>query len=264
MLSLDKKIVFITGASSGIGKACAEQYAAQGASLILTARRLERLETLADELNAKHNVECLALQMDVTDNAQVKKTISTLPTQWKNIDILVNNAGMAVGTDKIQDGDPENWDKTFNTNVNGLLYVTHAVLAGMLERDSGHIVNIGSIAGREAYPGGNIYCASKHAVRAINQSLRIDLLGTAIRVTEIAPGAVATEFSEMRWNDKARSDAFYAEFVPLTAEDIADTVIYATTRPLHVDVAEIVIYPTCQASANHLHRAKGTTKSVSP
>lgn len=262
MLKLQDKIVFITGASSGIGKACAEQFAAQGARVIITARRIDRINKLAEELKNKYQVDMLAIQLDVQDKNQVAAVIQDLPAAWKNIDILLNNAGTAQASDKIQDGDLEKWDIMINTNVRGLLYVTHAILPGMVARNQGHIINIGSIAGHECYPAGNVYSATKHAVWAISKSLRIDLLGKAIRVTEIDPGAVETEFSEVRWKDKQRAKAFYADFTPLVAEDIADTVLYSATRPAHVNIAEIIVYPTDQASANHLHKKDLETKSV--
>lgn len=253
-LSLHNKIVAITGASSGIGAACAQQFAMQGARLILTARRLERLEKLCRELHDQYHIETLALQCDVQNKEQVAKTFQQLPAAWQEIDILVNNAGLSLTTDKIQEGNIENWDIMLNTNVHGLLYVTHAILPGMVARNRGHIFNLGSISGRDCYPGGNVYCATKFAVRAISQSLRLDLLGSAIRVTEIDPGAVETEFSEIRWNDVKRAKEFYRGFTPLVADDIADTIVYCATRPLHVNVAEIVICPTEQASITHTFR----------
>lgn len=254
MLSLNNQIIFITGASSGIGKACAEQYAALGASLILTARRVDRIEALAEELTKKHGVKCLAIQMDVTEQDQVIELIANLPPEWQAINILINNAGLALSSDPIQSGKFTDWNTMIDTNIRGLLYVTHAILPGMIERDHGHIVNIGSIAGRDPYPGGNVYCATKHAVKSLTQALRIDLLGTSIRVTEVAPGATETEFSKVRWNDQERSDQFYSQFKALTADDVADSIVYATTRPAHVNISELVLYPTCQATTNHIHK----------
>ncbi|MCK4608823.1 MAG: SDR family NAD(P)-dependent oxidoreductase [Gammaproteobacteria bacterium] len=262
MLSIKNKTAFITGASSGIGKACAEQFAAAGAKVILTARRIDKIEQLATDIKQKYGVDALALQLDIQRKDQVAALIEGLPQNWQQIDILVNNAGLALSSDKIQAGDPSNWDTVINTNLNGLLYVTHAILPQMLERNSGHIVNIGSIAGHDYYPGGNIYCATKHAVKAISKCLRLDLAGTAIRVSEIDPGAVETEFSEVRWQDKNRAKEFYADFIPLVADDIADAAIYCATRPLHVDVAEMIIFPTAQASANHLSRNEGGAKGM--
>lgn len=253
-LSMKDKIVLITGASSGIGKACAEQFASLGARVILAARRIDRLEQLAQTLKKQYNTDALPLLLDIQDHRAVKTAIGSLRSEWSNIDILINNAGLALSTDPIQQGDPDNWDIVINTNLHGLLYVTRAVLPGMIQRNTGHIINIGSVAGHEYYPGGNIYCATKHAVKAISKCLRIDLIGMPIRVTEIDPGCVETEFSEVRWNNKEMAKAFYADFTPLVGEDIADAVAYCATRPLHVDISELVIYPTQQASTNHLHR----------
>lgn len=251
---VQSKIVLITGASSGIGEACAIQFASQGATLILTARRIDRLKALQADIQRQFETKVLTLKLDVQDKTQVKEMIHGLPKEWRCIDILVNNAGLALSSDKIQDGDNENWDIMIHTNISGLLYVTHAILPGMISRNCGHIVNIGSVAGHECYPNGNVYSATKHAVKAISKSLRLDLLGKAIRVTEIDPGAVHTEFSEVRWKDKERAEKFYSEFIPLAAEDIADAVLYAVTRPAHVDIAEMVIYSIDQASPNHFNR----------
>lgn len=258
MLSLKTKTVFITGASSGIGAACAKQFAKHGANLILTARRVDRLENLAKELRDKYQVRIITIQLDVRDKEQVLDKIKTLASEWQNIDILVNNAGLALSTDKMQDAKLENWDTMIDTNIRGLLYVTHSILPMMIARNQGHIINIGSVAGHEYYPAGNIYSATKHAVKAISKSLKIDLLGTPIRVTEVSPGAVETEFSEIRWQDKERAKNFYKDFQPLTGDDIADTVLYCATRPAHVNIAEMIVLPVAQASANHLHRDNGT------
>lgn len=248
--SLKNKIVLITGASSGIGEACARHFAEQGAKLILTARRIERLEKLASELKT----EVLSLQLDVQDKSAVSDAINNLSPEWRNIDILVNNAGLALDSLPIQSGHIENWETMIQTNVNGLLYVTHAIVPGMIERKTGHIVNIGSVAGHDAYANGNVYCATKAAVRAISKSMRIDLLGKNIRVSEIAPAATNTEFCTVRWKDKQRADDFYKDFDPLVADDIADAIIYCVTRPPHVNIAELVIYPTEQATVSLFHR----------
>jgi 3-hydroxy acid dehydrogenase / malonic semialdehyde reductase len=254
MGQLKDKIILITGASSGIGEACAKQFAAQGAKLILAARRKERLEALAEKLTLNHQVSIHLLQLDVRDKAQVQQAIATLPSDWQAIDVLVNNAGLALSTDKMQDAKVENWEVMIDTNIKGLLYITNAILAGMVQRNRGHIINIGSIAGHEYYPAGNVYSATKHAVKAITKSLKIDLLGTDIRVTEIAPGAVETEFSEIRWNDKERAKNFYKDFKPLIADDIADIIVYCANAPAHVNIAEIIVTPVAQSSANHLHK----------
>lgn len=254
MQTLKNQIVFITGASSGIGKACAEQFAASGANVILTARRLDRITALAKELKTKYQIEALPIKLDVQVNDQVVQVVNGLPESWKKINILLNNAGLALATDTIQESEISNWNTMIDTNIKGLLYVTRAILPGMIARKQGHIVNIGSVAGHEYYPRGNIYSATKHAVKAINKSLRLDLLGTNIRVSEIAPGMVETEFSEVRWNDKERAKQFYADIEPLLPEDIADAVLYCTTRKPHVNVEEIIVTPTSQASANHVFR----------
>jgi len=252
--SLKNKTILITGASSGIGQATAMQYAQHGARILLMARRMERIQKMVDTVQAECGVEALAVELDVRNRQSVETTICDLPESWQNIDILVNNAGLALSTDKLQAGNPDNWDTMIDTNVKGLLYVTRAVLPGMLERERGHIVNLSSIAGYECYPGGNVYGATKHAVKAISQSLRLDLMGSKIRITDLAPGMVNTEFSEVRLNSKSQADKVYEGMEPLQAEDIADAIIYCTTRPAHVDVSAMVIMPTCQASANHVYR----------
>ena len=251
---LSHKNIFITGASSGIGYACATQFAAVGANLIITARRLNKLSDLAKKLTEKYGVKVLPLALDVQDANQVETVFKTLPDELATIDVLVNNAGLALSSAPMQSGVLSDWDTMIDTNIKGLLYVTRACLPKMLKRNVGHIINIGSIAGRDYYPNGNVYCATKHAVKALSHGLRLDTLGSAVRVSEICPGAVHTEFSEVRWKDKEKSDQFYSCFTPLIADDIADAVVYCATRPLHVDVAEMIIYPTDQASCNHIHR----------
>ncbi|MBI2784997.1 MAG: SDR family oxidoreductase [Legionella longbeachae] len=256
MNELTNKIVLITGASSGIGQACARLCAKQGAKLILCARRIDRLEKLAKELSQDEGNEPYILSLDVRDHEQVKKQLGSLPKEWQSIQILINNAGLALDTLPLQQGIVEHWDTMIDTNIKGLLYVSRALIPGMLERKVGHVVNIGSIAGHECYPNGNVYSATKSAVHAISKSMRLDMLGSPIRVTEIAPGAVETEFSEVRWNDKQKAKEFYQDFQPLLADDIADAIVYCITRPPHVDIEEMIIMPTIQASANHLCRKK--------
>lgn len=256
MNELSNKIVLITGASSGIGQACAQLCAKHGAQLILCARRVERLETLAQELSQLYNRDHYVLPLDVSDHEQVKNQLRSLPSQWQNIDVLINNAGLALDTLPLQEGIEEHWDTMIDTNIKGLLYVSRALIPEMLARGRGHVVNIGSIAGHECYPNGNVYCATKHAVHALSKSMRMDMLGSPVRVTEIAPGAVETEFSEVRWNDRQKAKEFYQEFQPLLAQDIADAIVYCITRPPHVDIEEMIIMPTVQASANHLSRKK--------
>jgi 3-hydroxy acid dehydrogenase / malonic semialdehyde reductase len=255
MSDLHDRLILITGASSGIGQACSRLFARHGAKLILCARRQERIEHLAKELQESHGTQCLPLQLDVRDKTQVHNTLQSLPDDWQCVDVLINNAGLALSSDPLQQGSLDNWDTMIDTNLKGLLYMTRAVLPGMLNRQKGHLINIGSIAGQEVYINGNVYCATKHAVRALTKSLRLDLLGSPIRVTEIAPGAVETEFSEVRWSDKEKAKAFYADFNPLFAEDIADAAYYCITRPQHVDIAEMTIMPTAQAAAAQIYRA---------
>ncbi len=254
MSSLDNQIILITGASSGIGEACARLCAEQGARLILCARRVDRLAALAKELSQKKGKEHYILPLDVRDHEQVAQQLASLPEQWQSIDVLVNNAGLALDTLPLQQGIQAHWDTMIDTNIKGLLYVSRAIIPGMLARNRGHIVNLGSMAGHEYYPNGNVYSATKHAVRAISKSMRLDLLGSPLRVTEIAPGAVETEFSEIRWDDKQRAKEFYQDFEPLIAENIADAIVYCITRPQNMDVEQMVIMPTAQASANHLFR----------
>lgn len=253
---------FITGASSGIGKACAEQFAMLGVNLVITARREDRLKMVADGLSSQYGVKCLPIQLDVQNNEQVEAVFKRLETDKTEVDILVNNAGLALSSDKIQDGKIANWDLMIDTNVKGLLYVTKAALALMLRRNRGHIINIGSVAGHACYTAGNVYCATKYAVRAISKSLRLDLLGTAIRVSEVDPGAVETEFSEVRWQDKDKAKKFYQGFDPLVAEDIADAVVYCATRPLHVNVSELVVFPQAQASITDIYRQGESVKNI--
>ncbi|MGL5742676.1 MAG: SDR family NAD(P)-dependent oxidoreductase [Legionella sp.] len=254
MTELTNKIILITGASSGIGQAAARLCAKHGARLILCARRVERLESLATELSQHYGKEQYILPLDVRDYEQVQKQLGTLPSQWQAIDVLINNAGLALDTFPLQQGIEANWDIMIDTNIKGLLYVSRALIPWMLTRGCGHVVNLGSIAGHECYPNGNVYAATKHAVHALSKSMRLDLFGSPIRVTEIAPGAVETEFSEVRWKDKKRAKAFYQDFQPLLAEDIADAIVYCITRPSHMDVEQMIIMPTVQASANHLFR----------
>ncbi len=255
---IKNKTAFITGASSGIGKACAERFAALGVNLIITARRFDRLSLMAKNLSDDFGVRVVPFKLDVQAHEQVLEVFNILQKEGNVIDILITNAGLALSTDKIQKGTIENWDTMIDTNIQGLLYVTRAALPTMIERNAGHIINIGSVAGHHCYVGGNIYSATKHAVRAISKSLRMDLFGASIRVSEIAPGAVETEFSEVRWNDKAKAKKLYEGFSPLTAEDIADSVSYVATRPPHVNISELVVYPQAQASVAQIYRAETT------
>jgi 3-hydroxy acid dehydrogenase/malonic semialdehyde reductase len=255
MLSLKGKIVFITGASSGIGESTAQAFAAQGAKMLMCARRAERLEKLALTLEFEYGVAAHYFRLDVRDQPAVEKAVAGLPPEWRAIEILVNNAGLSRGLDKLPQGLLDDWEEMIDTNVKGLLYVSRAVIPGMIERGRGHIVNIGSIAGHEVYPGGNVYCATKFAVRALSKGLRLDLSGTPIRVSEVAPGMVETEFSLVRFHgDAERAGKVYQGLTPLAPDDVADAVVWCATRPLHVNVSEIVVMPTAQASTMLVHR----------
>ncbi len=255
MTLLKNKVVFITGASSGIGAACANEFAAAGADLILSARRIEQLNKLADKLKNNYHIKVLTLKFDVRRLDQVKQKIESLPDDWKNIDVLVNNAGLARGFNKLYEGDINHWEEMIDTNVKGLLYVSRMILPGMVERESGHVINIGSTAGHEVYAAGNVYCATKFAVNALTQSLRIDVLDKNIRVTTVDPGMVETEFSEVRFSgDKERAAKVYEGISPLTASDVANAVLFCATRPPHVNINEIIITPAAQASSTQLYR----------
>ncbi len=255
MQSLKDRIVFVTGASSGIGEATALAFAAQGAKILMCARRAERLEKLAQTLEYEHKVAAHYFRLDVRDQADVDSAVAGLPADWRAIDVLVNNAGLSRGLDKLPAGLVDDWEEMLDTNVKGLLYVSRAVIPGMIERGKGHIINIGSIAGHEVYPGGAVYCASKFAVRALSKGLRLDLNGTPIRVSEVAPGMVETEFSLVRFHgDGERAAKVYQGLAPLDPDDIADAVVWCATRPAHVNVSDVVIWPTAQASATLVHR----------
>lgn len=253
---MSKKIALITGATSGIGEATAYLLADEGYDLILAGRRTERLTTLADALTAQHtDIRILALTLDVRDATRVSTTLGNLPEEWQAIDVLVNNAGLASGLAPLQDGDLDDWERMIDTNIKGLLYVSRAVTPGMKARRRGHIVNISSIAGREVYPNGNVYCATKHAVQALGKGMRMDLLPYGVKVTQICPGAVETEFSLVRFHgDHARADKVYEGFTPLSAHDVADTIRYVLSLPQHVCIDDLLIMPTAQASGSMFHR----------
>ena len=255
MTDLKKKTVLITGASGGIGFACAHAFAREGARLILTARRKQRLDALAKELKAKHGTEVYAIKLDVRKQPDVETAVKNLPKECQEIEVLLNNAGLSRGLHKLHEGKIEDWEEMIDTNVKGLLYVSRAVIPGMVARGHGTIINIGSIAGHEVYPGGNVYCASKYAVDAITRGLRMDLVDTPIRVCTVDPGLVQTEFSIVRFrgNDE-RAKNVYKGLQPLTPEDIADAVVYCATRPPHVQIAEMIVLPTAQASTTLVHR----------
>lgn len=249
------KIALITGASAGIGAACAATLAREGYDLILTARRIERLKELAVDLGAQFNVAIHTVDLDVRDRDKVKSMFETLPEKWKNIDVLINNAGLSQGLDPIQTGDLDDWERMIDTNLKGLLYVTRSVIPDMVKRNRGHIINIGSIAGKEVYPNGNVYCATKHAVDALSKGMRIDLLPHNIKVTAIHPGMVETEFSVVRFKgDKDRAAAVYHNLEPLLAQDIAEAIWFALSRPAHVNINDLLIMPTIQANSVQLLR----------
>jgi len=250
-----REIVLITGATSGIGLACAKIFAENGHNLIITGRRADRLSKISKELSHNYSVKILSLHFDVRDNKAVQQVIANLPEEWSKIGILINNAGLAVGLNTIQEGDIDDWERMIDTNIKGLLYVTRAVLPGMVERKKGHIINIGSIAGKEVYPNGNVYCATKHAVDALTKGMRIDTVKYGIKVTQVAPGAVETEFSVVRFKgDKEKADNVYKGFEPLHPEDIAAVTYFATTLPAHVNINDMVVMPTAQASATILNK----------
>jgi serine 3-dehydrogenase len=249
------KRVLITGASAGIGEACARQFAERGAHLLLSARRIDRVQALAERLSAEHGIEARADALDVTDRDAVAAYVAGLADAGLVPDILVNNAGKAKGLSTLQEGSLDHWDEMIDTNVKGLLYVTRAVLPLMIERDEGHVIHIGSIAGRWVYPKGAVYNATKYAVRALTEAMNIDLLGTKIRVSSVDPGMTETEFSEVRFDgDSDRAATVYAGTQPLTADDVADAVLYVANTPPHVDVLNLVLMPTVQRYPGYVDR----------
>ncbi|HEY9082623.1 MAG TPA: SDR family NAD(P)-dependent oxidoreductase [Vicingaceae bacterium] len=245
-----KKIILISGATSGFGKATAELFAKNNYNLILTGRREDRLQKIAKDLSEQYNVEVLPLCFDIRDQKAVEKAILSLGESWKNIDVLLNNAGLASGFGLIQDGEIDDWEKMIDTNVKGLLYLSKAIMPLMIANKSGHIINIGSTAGKEVYLNGNVYCATKHAVDAISKSMRIDLLQHGIKVTQICPGAAETEFSEVRFHgDKERAKNVYKGYQPMTAEDIASLIYFAATLPPHLCINDLVVTSLAQANS---------------
>lgn len=249
------KIALITGATSGIGAACAHLFAAQGYNLVLLGRREQLLTDLSKHLEDKYAVEIKKIVADVRDNEDLSYRLETLPQQWKKIDVLINNAGLSLGLDPIDKGSIDDWDTMIDTNVKGLLYTTRIVSNWMITRKSGHIVNIGSIAGKEVYPNGNVYCATKHAVDALNKGMRIDLLPHGIKVTAINPGMVETEFSKVRFKgDEGRAKKVYDGLEPLIANDIAEAIWFVVSRPAHVNINDMLIMPTAQATGTIINR----------
>ena len=255
MENLKGKIAFITGASAGIGKACAELFAKNGINLILTARRIDRIKSLASSLEKKYGIKTAALKLDVRNFDEVKDAISSLNGEMKQVDFLINNAGLARGFSKIHEGDISHWNEMIDTNVKGLVFVTKQVLPLMVKRKSGHIINIGSTAGHEVYPMGNVYAATKYAVKALTQSIRLDVLDTGIKVSSVDPGMVETEFSLVRFSgDEEKAKNVYKGIKPLDAKDVAESVLFCLSRPENVNINEIVLTPKYQASSTQVIR----------
>lgn len=251
-----KKTALITGATSGIGEACARKFAEGGYNLILTARRAEKLAEIKAQLEAK-GTKVRTLVFDVRDAEAAKQTIGSLEAEWRTIDVLINNAGLALGLEKEYEGDPEDWNTMIDTNIKGLLTMTRLIVPAMIERNEGHVINIGSVAGDAAYAGGNVYCATKAAVKTITDGLRIDVAESAVRVTNVKPGLVETNFSNVRFHgDNARAENVYKGIVPLTGADIADVAFYAASAPKHVQIAEVLVLATHQGSGSVIHREK--------
>lgn len=251
-----KKIALITGATSGIGEACARKFAEGGYNLILTARRAEKLAGIKAQLEAK-GTKVRTLVFDVRDAEAAKQAIASLEPEWQTIDVLINNAGLALGLEKEYEGNPEDWNTMIDTNIKGLLTMTRLIVPAMIERNEGHVINIGSVAGDAAYAGGNVYCATKAAVKTITDGLRIDVAESAVRVTNVKPGLVETNFSNVRFHgDNARAENVYKGIVPLTGADIADVAFYAASAPKHVQIAEVLVLATHQGSGSVIHREK--------
>jgi 3-hydroxy acid dehydrogenase/malonic semialdehyde reductase len=255
MLSLRGKIVFITGASSGIGRATARAFAEHGARLLLCARRIDRLTELTRELSSLDaDPDVFTFRLDVRDPLAVSETLANLPAEWREIDVLVNNAGLSRGLSPLYENDPQDWDEMIDTNIKGLLYVTRNVVPGMIERGRGHVISMGSTAGHQTYANGAVYCASKAAEKAIMEGLRIDLIGKPVRATSIDPGMVETEFSGVRLRDQEKGAKLYQNITPLQPEDVADAIVYAATRPLHVNIHTILMTTIDQANSTVFHR----------
>ncbi|WP_294590133.1 SDR family oxidoreductase [uncultured Bacteroides sp.] len=254
---MEKKIVLITGASSGIGEGCARKFAMNGYRLILNGRNVEKLNSVKRELEENYHADIYLLPFDVRDRAAAKAALDSLPTEWKSIDILINNAGLVIGMDKEHEGNLDEWDVVIDTDVKALLAMTRLVVPGMVERGRGHVINMGSIAGDYAYPGGSVYCAAKAAVKALSDGLRIDLVDTPVRVTNIKPGLVETNFSVVRFRgDKEAADNVYKGIRPLNGDDIAEVVYFAAAVPEHIQIAEVLVMPTNQATGTITYKKK--------
>jgi len=252
-----KEVALISGASSGFGAACARGFAVHGWRLVLCARRLDRLNALAEDLERRSGTESLCLELDVRRYEAVQAALAGLPQGFREIDLLINNAGLAAGKDKLFEADVADWEQMIDTNIKGLLYLTRLVVPGMIERGRGHVINIGSIAGYEPYSGGSVYCGTKFAERAISRALKMDLQGTPVRVSSVDPGMADTEFSQVRFKgDRTRADEVYRGMQPLSADDVADAVYYCASRPAHVNINQILLMPTAQAGATDVHRGK--------
>ncbi len=254
---MENKIALITGATAGIGKATAFKLAEMGYDLIITGRRVMHLMDIEKEIHTKYKVRCLSLNFDIRNLSDVENAVKRIPDDWKDIDVLVNNAGLALGLEPLQEGDFAQWEQMIDTNIKGLLYMTRLIVPEMIKRGSGHVVNLSSIAGKQAYAKGGVYCATKHAVEALTRSLRIDLLPHGIRVSSVSPGMVNTEFSTVRFDgNKQKADEVYKGLTPLYAEDIAETIAWIISRPKHVNINDVLIMPTAQADAFHTYRTE--------
>ncbi|MBT8377770.1 MAG: SDR family NAD(P)-dependent oxidoreductase [Ignavibacteria bacterium] len=257
MNSLNGKTIFITGASSGIGKACAEIFAKEKSNLVLTGRRVERIKNISKKLEEEYSIKTKCIKIDVRDFNQIKKAVNSLDSKWNKIDILINNAGLARGFNKIYDGKKLDWDEMIDTNIKGLAYVSRLVLPLMIKRKKGHVINIGSTAGHEVYPNGNVYSATKYAVKALSQSIRIDVLDKGINVSSVDPGMVETEFSLVRFRgDKKKASNVYKGLKPLSPENVAEAVLFCASRPENVNINEIILTPLAQASSTQVHRKR--------
>lgn len=252
---MDKKIALITGATSGIGLETARLFAQNNYNLILTGRRKKRLEEIQNEIESGSSAQVIILNFDIRNKAEVELACENLSREWKQIDVLINNAGLAAGLGPVDSADVDDWEQMIDTNIKGLLYMSRLVSRGMIERQSGHIVNISSIAGKEAYPNGSVYCGTKHAVMAISQAMRIEMLPFGVKVSTVSPGATDTEFSLVRFKgDKQRADKVYEGFTPLYAKDIAETILFVVSRPPHVNIDDLLVMPTAQGSARDFFR----------
>lgn len=250
-----KPIVLITGATSGIGRASAMRLAKEGFRLILTGRRAVTLKKLTTYLESKYSSDCISIPVDVRDYPTLEKELGELPAEWKSIGVLINNAGLAAGLDPVQEGSLDDWNLMIDTNIKGILHMTRLIAPGMIARKKGHIINIGSIAGKEVYPKGAVYCATKHAVEALTMGMRQDFVPYGVKVSSVCPGAVETEFSVVRFKgDQERADKVYDGFEPLQPEDVADVIHFILTRPAHVNIQDVLIMPAAQASATIIHR----------